>query len=368
MERKVAFLDEEFDKNILPSEGILPEPEEDDLPDEDEEEPTESDLIVEAAEPVSEDLFEEKEYADVTSADQDPIRMYFREIGRTPLLTREQERTLSQKYIRAQKLTMLASAKPLTKDEEGEIAEGQQAKKRLIEANLRLVVSIAKKYLGRGLSLLDLIQEGNTGLIRAIEKYDPDRGFKISTYATWWIRQAVSRAVADQARTIRIPVHMDESINKLNRFEWSFMTEYGKHPSNTESAEGLGLAPEAIKKIKEARNRQPFSLDSSIEEDEDNETTLADFIADQSTESRPYDQALRTLLSETVADVLGTLAPRERKVLELRFGIGDGNQRTLEEVGLEFGVCRERIRQIEALALRKLRKPRKAAKLRGYLD
>src|SRR5512141_52090 len=272
----------------------------------------------------------------------DPVRQYLREIGRVPLLLAEDEIELAKRYEKADK----------------------RAKDKLTESNLRLVVSIAKKYIGRGLSLLDLIQEGNQGLIRAVEKYDWRKGYKFSTYATWWIRQAITRAIADQARTIRIPVHMVETINKLYRITRRLMQELGREPTPEEIAEEMGIPPEKVRDIMKV-SQEPVSLETPIGEEEDSH--LGDFIEDHSLVA-PSDAASHQLLKEQVEDVLDSLSSRERKVLQLRFGLDDGRSRTLEEVGREFGVTRERIRQIEAKALRKLRHPSRSKKLKDYLD
>ena len=272
----------------------------------------------------------------------DPVRMYLREIGRVNLLTAQEEVELAKKM------------------EAGSMA----ARERLIKANLRLVVSVAKKYIGRGMSLLDLIQEGNIGLIRAVEKFDYRRGYKFSTYATWWIRQAITRSIADQARTIRIPVHMVETINKLVRVSRRLLQEKGREPTSEEIAEEMGIIPEKVREIIKV-SQQPISLETPIGEEEDSH--LGDFIEDPAALA-PADAASHQMLKEAVGAVLDTLSDREQKVLKLRFGLDDGRTRTLEEVGREFDVTRERIRQIEAKALRKLRHPRRAQSLKDYLD
>jgi len=272
----------------------------------------------------------------------DPVRMYLKEIGRVPLLTAQQEVELAKRMERG--------------DEE--------AKRKLIEANLRLVVAIAKKYVGRGMLFLDLIQEGNLGLIRAVEKFDWRKGYKFSTYATWWIRQAITRALADQARTIRIPVHTVETINKLVRVSRQLLQQKGREPAPEEIAEEMGLTPERVREIMKIA-QEPISLETPIGEEEDSH--LGDFIEDESVSS-PAEAASYTLLKEQLESVLDTLTPRERKVLKLRFGLDDGRPRTLEEVGKEFGVTRERIRQIEAKALRKLRHPSRSKRLRDFIE
>lgn len=273
---------------------------------------------------------------------EDPVRMYLKEIGKVPLLTAEEEIELAQKM---------------------EIGD-QEAKKRLAEANLRLVVSIAKRYVGRGMLFLDLIQEGNLGLIKAVEKFDYRKGYKFSTYATWWIRQAITRAIADQARTIRIPVHMVETINKLIRVSRQLLQELGREPTPEEIAEEMNLPVERVREILKI-SQEPVSLETPIGEEEDSH--LGDFIQDDNVPV-PADAAAFTLLKEQLVEVLGTLTEREQKVLRLRFGLDDGRARTLEEVGKEFNVTRERIRQIEAKALRKLRHPSRSRKLKDYLD
>ena len=273
---------------------------------------------------------------------EDPVRMYLKEIGKVPLLSAEEEIELAKKM------------------ETGD----QDAKKRLAEANLRLVVSIAKRYVGRGMLFLDLIQEGNLGLIKAVEKFDYRKGYKFSTYATWWIRQAITRAIADQARTIRIPVHMVETINKLIRVSRQLLQELGREPSPEEIAEEMGMPVDRVREILKI-SQEPVSLETPIGEEEDSH--LGDFIQDDNVPV-PADAAAFTLLKEQLVEVLGTLTEREQKVLRLRFGLDDGRARTLEEVGTEFNVTRERIRQIEAKALRKLRHPSRSRKLKDYLD
>ena len=273
---------------------------------------------------------------------EDPVRMYLKEIGKVPLLTAEEEIELAKKM------------------EQGD----EDAKKRLAEANLRLVVSIAKRYVGRGMLFLDLIQEGNLGLIKAVEKFDYRKGYKFSTYATWWIRQAITRAIADQARTIRIPVHMVETINKLIRVSRQLLQELGREPTPEEIADEMDMSVERVREILKI-SQEPVSLETPIGEEEDSH--LGDFIQDDNVPV-PADAAAFTLLKEQLVEVLGTLTEREQKVLRLRFGLDDGRARTLEEVGKEFNVTRERIRQIEAKALRKLRHPSRSRKLKDYLD
>ncbi len=271
----------------------------------------------------------------------DPVRMYLKEIGRVPLLTAEEEVELAKRMEMGDK----------------------EAKQRLIESNLRLVVSIAKRYVGRGMLLLDLIQEGNMGLIKAVEKFDYRKGYKLSTYATWWIRQAITRSIADQARTIRIPVHMVETINKLVRTSRQLLQELGREPTAEEIAEEMGLTPERVREIQKIA-QEPVSLETPIGEEEDSH--LGDFIEDVDALA-PAEAASFVMLKEQIEEVLDTLNEREQRVLRLRFGLDDGKARTLEEVGREFGVTRERIRQIEAKALRKLRHPQRSKKLRDYL-
>ena len=275
----------------------------------------------------------------------DPVRMYLREIGRIKLLNSEQEVELAKKII--------AGGKP-----------GEIAKKKLVQANLRLVVSIAKKYVGRGMLFLDLIQEGNLGLIRAAEKFDYERGYKFSTYATWWIRQAITRAIADQARTIRIPVHMVETINKLKKVTRKLAQDLSRKPSEEELSEAMGITINKLREIIKVA-QEPLSLEIPIGKEED--SRLGDFIEDKDADA-PVMTVAHELLREDLHEVLGSLSPRERDVLRLRFGMDDGRQRTLEEVGQLFGVTRERIRQIEAKALRKLRHPNRSKRLKEYIE
>ena len=275
-------------------------------------------------------------------ATDDPVRMYLKEIGKVPLLTAEEELEIAQRMA----------------------AGDEEARKKLSESNLRLVVSIAKRYVGRGMQFLDLIQEGNLGLIKAVEKFDYSKGYKFSTYATWWIRQAITRAIADQARTIRIPVHMVETINKLIRVSRQLLQEYGREPTPEEIAKEMGVSEEKVREIIKIA-QEPVSLETPIGEEEDSH--LGDFIPDDDIPA-PAEAAAFTMLKEQLTDVLDTLTPREEKVLRLRFGLDDGRARTLEEVGREFNVTRERIRQIEAKALRKLRHPSRSKKLKDFLE
>jgi RNA polymerase primary sigma factor len=351
----------------------------------------EEELESEGDQPVEEML--ELEVPEVTS---DPVRMYLREIGRVNLLTAEEEVMLARRIQRG-----VRAIKQLEKDGldpakierlKRQVAEGEQARRRLAEANLRLVVSVAKRYIGRGMSLLDLIQEGNIGLLRAVEKFDHRRGYKFSTYASWWIRQAISRAIADQARTIRIPVHMVETINRLIRTQRRLLQELGREPTSKEialemdllsdedlqfieqaQAAGQPLDPATERRWRRAATKvrriiriaqEPMSLETPIGSEEN--SYLGDFIEDESVIG-PVDAASKQLLKEQMQDILDSLSERERKVLEMRFGLLDGQGHTLEEVGQEFGVTRERIRQIEAKALRKLRHPIRSRKLRDYL-
>ena len=333
---------------------------------------------------------EEEEELDVENLDltvpegvsiEDPVRMYLKEIGKVPLLTAEEEIHLAKQMEAgadaAKDIEDLEELLKGTEDQEEKteteekirslhmtVYIGEEAKKRLAEANLRLVVSIAKRYVGRGMLFLDLIQEGNLGLIKAVEKFDFRKGFKFSTYATWWIRQAITRAIADQARTIRIPVHMVETINKLIRVSRQQLQELGRKPTPEEIAEEMNMSVERVREILKI-SQEPVSLETPIGEEEDSH--LGDFIQDDNVPV-PADAAAFTLLKEQLVEVLGTLTDREQKVLRLRFGLDDGRARTLEEVGKEFNVTRERIRQIEAKALRKLRHPSRSRKLKDYLD
>ena len=311
---------------------------------------------------------------------EDPVRMYLKEIGKVPLLSADEEIELAQNMedgaVATEKINVLkgrldgaseeekAEIKQEIKTLQRDVDKGADAKKRLAEANLRLVVSIAKRYVGRGMLFLDLIQEGNLGLIKAVEKFDYKKGYKFSTYATWWIRQAITRAIADQARTIRIPVHMVETINKLIRVSRQLLQELGREPSQEEIAKEMNMPVERVREILKI-SQEPVSLETPIGEEEDSH--LGDFIKDDNVPV-PADAAAFTLLKEQLEEVLGTLTEREQKVLTLRFGLEDGRARTLEEVGKEFNVTRERIRQIEAKALRKLRHPSRSRKLKDYLE
>lgn len=311
---------------------------------------------------------------------EDPVRMYLKEIGKVPLLSAEEEIELAKNMeagaVAKEKIAILKSREENATEEElaetkeeiknlqKDLDAGDEAKKRLAEANLRLVVSIAKRYVGRGMLFLDLIQEGNLGLIKAVEKFDYRKGYKFSTYATWWIRQAITRAIADQARTIRIPVHMVETINKLIRVSRQLLQELGREPSPEEIAAEMNMPVERVREILKI-SQEPVSLETPIGEEEDSH--LGDFIQDDNVPV-PADAAAFTLLKEQLEEVLGTLTEREQKVLTLRFGLEDGRARTLEEVGKEFNVTRERIRQIEAKALRKLRHPSRSRKLKDYLE
>lgn len=312
-----------------------------------------SDLALDFDEPESSDLEDEEELSDedlaitaenVDAFADDSVRLYLREIGKIPLLTPEEEADLAQRIVKGDK----------------------KAKDKMVESNMRLVVSIAKRYGGRGLDFLDLIQEGNTGLLRAVEKFDPEKGFKFSTYATWWVRQAITRAIADQARTIRIPVHMVETINKVLRTTRKLTSELNREPTNEEIAKELDMEPEKVDYV--MRIKQDIaSLDASVgREGDDEDSVLGDFVEDEERDS-PEDSAANQILKEQLSEIIATLTDREQKIIRLRFGIGGGRPHTLEEVGNEFDVTRERIRQIEAKALSKLRKNKDTKKLHEYL-
>ena len=311
------------------------------------------DLTLELDEPENDDLEKEEELSDeelaitaenVDAFADDSVRLYLREIGKIPLLTPEEEADLAKRIVKGDK----------------------KAKDKMVESNMRLVVSIAKRYGGRGLDFLDLIQEGNTGLLRAVEKFDPSKGFKFSTYATWWVRQAITRAIADQARTIRIPVHMVETINKVLRTTRKLTAELNREPTNEEIAKALDMEPEKVDYV--MRIKQDIaSLDASIgREGDDEDSVLGDFVEDEERDS-PEDSAANQILKEQLYEIIATLTDREQKIIRLRFGIGGGRPHTLEEVGAEFDVTRERIRQIEAKALSKLRKNKETKKLHEYL-
>ena len=328
--------------------------------------------LEEIAEIEEEELVDPNELVDSFSID-DPVRMYLKEIGKVALLSADEEVTLATAMaegIAAQEKLTAAKEDGAVFDStecaalEETVKEGERAKQKLAEANLRLVVSIAKRYVGRGMLFLDLIQEGNLGLIKAVEKFDHTKGYKFSTYATWWIRQAITRAIADQARTIRIPVHMVETINKVIRVSRQLLQELGHDPSPEEISLEMGMPVDKVREILKIA-QEPVSLETPIGEEEDSH--LGDFIPDEAA-SEPSEAASFTLLQEQLVDVLSTLTPREEKVLKLRFGIEDGRPRTLEEVGKEFNVTRERIRQIEAKALRKLRHPSRSKKLKDFLN
>ncbi len=338
-----------------------------DLPDEDGEP-----AMDEIAEIEEEELVDPNTLVDSFNID-DPVRMYLKEIGKVPLLTADQEVELATvmsagREAEARVAQAEADGSTIPEAEMAELKKqikaGEKAKQQLAEANLRLVVSIAKRYVGRGMLFLDLIQEGNLGLIKAVEKFDYTKGYKFSTYATWWIRQAITRAIADQARTIRIPVHMVETINKVIRVSRQLLQELGHDPSPEEISAEMNMPVDKVREILKIA-QEPVSLETPIGEEEDSH--LGDFIPDEAA-SEPSEAASFTLLKEQLVDVLGTLTPREEKVLKLRFGIEDGRTRTLEEVGKEFNVTRERIRQIEAKALRKLRHPSRSKKLKDFLN
>ena len=340
---------------------------------------TDEDLtdVVEPTDEVIEEIPEEEIVDPNTLVDSfgidDPVRMYLKEIGKVNLLSPDEEVTLAKEIAagneaKAQLDEMEASGEEIPEEVRRElqklVSKGERSKQRLAEANLRLVVSIAKRYVGRGMLFLDLIQEGNLGLIKAVEKFDFTKGYKFSTYATWWIRQAITRAIADQARTIRIPVHMVETINKVIRVSRQLLQELGHDPTPEEIADEMGMDVEKVREILKIA-QEPVSLETPIGEEEDSH--LGDFIQDEDA-SEPSEVASYTLLKEQLVEVLSTLTPREEKVLKLRFGIEDGRTRTLEEVGKEFHVTRERIRQIEAKALRKLRHPSRSKKLKDFLN
>ena len=326
----------------------------------------------EIAEIEEEELVDPNTLVDSFNID-DPVRMYLKEIGRVPLLSADEEVALatamSAGRAAQERIDQAGETEEPISDEEmaqlkADIKEGNKAKQKLAEANLRLVVSIAKRYVGRGMLFLDLIQEGNLGLIKAVEKFDYTKGYKFSTYATWWIRQAITRAIADQARTIRIPVHMVETINKVIRVSRQLLQQLGHDPSPEEISAEMGMPVDKVREILKIA-QEPVSLETPIGEEEDSH--LGDFIPDEGA-SEPSEAASFTLLKEQLVDVLSTLTPREEKVLKLRFGIEDGRTRTLDEVGKEFNVTRERIRQIEAKALRKLRHPSRSKKLKDFLN
>ena len=311
------------------------------------------DLMLDLDEPGTDDLLDEEDFNDeelastaenVDAFADDSVRLYLREIGKIPLLTPEEEADLAERIVKGD----------------------QDAKNKMVESNMRLVVSIAKRYSGRGLDFLDLIQEGNTGLLRAVDKFDPDKGFKFSTYATWWVRQAITRAIADQARTIRIPVHMVETINKVLRTTRKLTSELNREPTNEEIAEELHMEPDKVDYV--MRIKQDIaSLDASVgREGDDEDSVLGDFVEDEERDS-PEESAANQILKEQLSEIIATLSDREQKIIRLRFGIGGGRPHTLEEVGNEFDVTRERIRQIEAKALSKLRKNKDTKKLHEYL-
>ena len=336
--------------------------------------PDDMDPPVEDMEEISEEEMVDPNSLMDTFGTDDPVRMYLKEIGKVNLLTSDEEIGLAQDMnagtAAQEQLEELEKAgeekipQEVRRELEKAIKRGERARQRLAEANLRLVVSIAKRYVGRGMQFLDLIQEGNLGLIKAVEKFDYTKGYKFSTYATWWIRQAITRAIADQARTIRIPVHMVETINKVIRVNRQLLQELGHDPTAEETAEEMNMPVERVREILKIA-QEPVSLETPIGEEEDSH--LGDFIPDEDA-SEPAEAASFTLLKEQLVEVLSTLTPREEKVLKLRFGIEDGRTRTLEEVGKEFNVTRERIRQIEAKALRKLRHPSRSKKLKDFLN
>lgn len=330
--------------------------------------PEEIENVTEEAEEDEERVKKKIDFS-VKAPTNDPVRMYLKEIGKVPLLTAEEEVYLAKRIEKGEAAAAkLGGKRKLSREQRRSlrllVEEGLAAKRKLVEANLRLVVSIAKRYVGRGMLFLDLIQEGNLGLIRAVEKFDYRKGYKFSTYATWWIRQAITRAIADQARTIRIPVHMVETINKLIRLQRQLLQNLGREPTPEEIAEKMDLTPEKVREILKV-SQEPVSLETPIGEEEDSQ--LGDFIEDQEAVI-PANAASFVLLQDQLREVLDSLSERERRVIELRFGLKNGHPRTLEEVGRVFGVTRERIRQIESKTLSKLRQPSRSHKLKDYLD
>ena len=335
-----------------------------------EEEDDDEEVVVEAAPDAGEERARARREVDTAlkAPTNDPVRMYLKEIGRVALLTAQEEVDLAMRIEAGLEAEAELEKGQYSADDKPKLSwtrrDGQMAKRHLVEANLRLVVSIAKRYVGRGMAFLDLIQEGNLGLIRAVEKFDHTKGFKFSTYATWWIRQAITRAIADQARTIRIPVHMVETINKLIRIQRQLLQDLGREPTADEIAEQMELTPEKVREIQKI-SQEPVSLETPVGEEEDSH--LGDFIED-SDAPIPLERASFKLLQEQLETVLHTLSEREKQVIEMRFGLKDGQPRTLEDVGKTFGVTRERIRQIESKTLSKLRHPSRSQKLRDYLE
>jgi RNA polymerase primary sigma factor len=369
LDRDIDIIQIEEIDDVLGDDAEIEEDEEEEIEiDLDEVEP--DDLSLSGLEVEEEELVNIDTIASSIKID-DPVRMYLKEIGQIPLLNQEQEREYamqvsSGRYAKEQ-LAEIETGTLDVKDADirelkQTISRAQRAKNKLVEANYRLVVSIAKRYVGRGLLFLDLIQEGNMGLMRAVDKFDYEKGFKFSTYATWWIRQAITRAVADQARTIRIPVHMVETINKMIRIQRQLIQDYGREPTIQEVADKMGITPEKVQNIQRIA-KEPISLEAHVGEEED--SSLGDFISDPNALT-PHEFMLQEMVRQTLDEVLETLTDREEKVLRLRYGLFDGKNHTLEEVGREFGVTRERIRQIEAKALRKLRSPSRQNKLREF--